>query len=90
MVFVLNFNKRGTLHVHLFMWIFNPAYFENKAAYMKLIERTINTQLLDHFNDPELFELVKIYQVHAYSRTCWKYNENECMVVHLLVWSIFY
>ena len=35
-------------------------------------------QLPDHLNDPELFELVKTYQVHAHSRACWKYNENEC------------
>ena len=32
----------------------------------------------DHLNDPELFELVKTYQVHTHSRTCWKYNKNEC------------
>ena len=38
----------------------------------------MNAQLPDHSNDPELFELVKTYQVHAHSRTCWKYNENEC------------
>ena len=29
-------------------------------------------------NDPKLFELVKTYQVHAHSRTCWKYNKNKC------------
>ena len=28
--------------------------------------------------DPELFELVKNYQIHANSRTCQKYNKNEC------------
>ena len=28
-------------------------------------------------NDPELYELVKTYQVQAHSRTCWKYNKNE-------------
>ena len=32
----------------------------------------------NHLNDPELFELVKTYQVYAQSRTCWKYNKNEC------------
>ena len=32
----------------------------------------------NHLNDPELFVLLKTYQVHAYSRTCWKYNKNEC------------
>ena len=28
--------------------------------------------------DPELLELVKTYQVHAHSKTCWNYNKNEC------------
>ena len=31
-----------------------------------------------HLIDPELFELVKTYQVDAHCRTCWKYNKNEC------------
>ena len=32
----------------------------------------------DHLNDPELLDLVKAYQVHTHSRTCWKYDQNEC------------
>ena len=31
----------------------------------------------DKLNDLELFELVKTFQVHAHSKTCWKYNKNE-------------
>ena len=42
------------------------------------IENTINIQLPHHLKDLELSELVKIYQVHAHSRTCWDYNKNEC------------
>ena len=34
--------------------------------------------MLHHLNDPELFELVKTYQVHGHSRTCWKFNNCEC------------
>ena len=34
--------------------------------------------LPDHLKKLELFELVKTYQVHAHSRTCWKCNKNEC------------
>ena len=51
---------------------------QNEADYIDFIEKTINAQLPNHLNDPELFELVKTYQVHAQSRTCWKYNKNEC------------
>ena len=32
----------------------------------------------DQLNDLELFDVVKTYEVHNYSRTCWKYNRNEC------------
>ena len=32
----------------------------------------------DPLNDPELFKLDKTYQVRAHSKTCWKYNKNEC------------
>ena len=42
------------------------------------IETTINAHLSDHSNDPGFFALVKAYQVYAHSRTCWKYNTNEC------------
>ena len=28
--------------------------------------------------NPEIFESIKRYQVHAHYRTCWKYNNNEC------------
>ena len=32
----------------------------------------------ENLTDPELFELVETYHIHAHSRTCWKYNKNEC------------
>ena len=32
----------------------------------------------DPLNDSKLFESVKTYQVHAHSKTCWKYSKNEC------------
>ena len=50
----------------------------NETAYIEFIEKTTNSQLPDHLKEPELFELVKTYQVHAHYRTCWKYNRNEC------------
>ena len=74
----IKFQERGSLHVHSFIKIFNALNIENGAAYIELIEKTINAQLPDHLNDPELFEFVKTYQVHTDSTTCWKYNKNEC------------
>ena len=35
-------------------------------------------QLPESENEPDLFELVKTYQIHSHSRTWMKYNKNEC------------
>ena len=74
----IEFPERGSPHVHSFRWILNAPNIQNEAAYIKFIEQTINAQLPDPVNDPELFELVKTYQVPAHSKTCWKYSKNEC------------
>ena len=72
----VEFQEKGSPHVHSFIWIFNVPNIQNEADYIEFIEKTINVQLSEHSNDPELFELVEL--VHAHSRTCWKYNKNEC------------
>ena len=74
----IQFQEGGSPHVHSFIWIFHVPNIQNEADYIDFIEKTINAQLPNHLNDPELFELVKTYQIHAHSRTCWKYSENEC------------
>ena len=68
----IQFEEGGSPHVHSFIWIFHEPNIQNEADYTDFIEKTINAQLPNHLNDPELFELVKTYQVHAHSRTCWK------------------
>ena len=42
---------------------------ENEATYIEFIGKTINSQLPDHLNDSELFELFKML--------CGKNNVNE-------------
>ena len=78
----IEFQERGSPHVHSFIWILNAPNIQNEAAYheaaIKFIEQTINAQVPDPLNDPELFEFVKTYQFHAHSKTYWKYNKNEC------------
>ena len=54
------------------MWFFNAPDIKNEAFYIEFIEKTINAQLADHLNDPEL---VKSYEVHAHS---WKYKQSKC------------
>ena len=74
----IEFRERGGLHVHSFISVFNAPNIENETGYIEFIEKTINTQLPDHLKDLELFELVKTYQIHVHSRTCWKYKKNDC------------
>ena len=62
------------------MWIFNAPDIENEAIYIEFIEKIINVQLPNYLNDPELSELVKTYQVHIHSRTCWKYNTEKKII----------
>ena len=68
--------KRGNPYVHSFIWIFNALNNQNETVYTEFVVKTINSQLPDHLNDPEFPKLVKTYQVHGYSITCLKYNNN--------------
>ena len=40
----IEFQKRGSPHVHLFIWILNVQNIQNEAAYIKFIEQTINVK----------------------------------------------
>ena len=71
------FQESGSPHVHSLIWIFNAPNTQSETVYSAFIGKTINSQLPDHLKDPEYFELVKTYQVHAHSRICWKYNKSE-------------
>ena len=52
----IEFQERGSPHVHSFKWIFNAPNIENGAVYIEFLKKTIHVQLPDHLNDPELFE----------------------------------
>ena len=71
--------------MHSSIWVLNAPNIQNKTAYTKFIEKTIKPQLPDHLKDPELFELVKTYQVHAHPRTCWKYKVKSYIDNNLIL-----
>ena len=58
----IEFQERGSPHYHSFIWILNALNIQNQTAYIDFFEKIIIDHLLDHLNDPELFELVKNYQ----------------------------
>ena len=73
----IKFKERVSPHFHSFIWILNVRNIQHEAAHIKFIEQTINAQLLDPLNDPEVFQLVNTFEVHSDSKTCWKHNKNE-------------
>ena len=66
----IEFQERGSPHVHSFIWVFNAPNIQNETAYIEFTEKKINAQLSDRLKDPEFFELAKTYKDHAHCRTC--------------------
>lgn len=62
----IEFHKRGSPHVHLFFSIFN----NNGEEYISFTEKTINAKLSDSKSQPDLFNLLKTYQIESSSN--WK------------------
>ena len=74
----VEFQEQGIPHAHSFVLIFNAPNTQNETVYIAFIKKAIDAQFPNHLKYPEIFELVKTYQVDAHSGTCWKYNKNEC------------
>ena len=51
---------------------------ENKQQYIDYIDRHVQAFLPDESNEPELYELVKMYQKHNHSKTCREYRNVKC------------
>ena len=61
------FYENESSYVHSFIWIFNAPNIQNEAASLGLLRKTKNSQLLAYLNDPDVFLLVKNYQVYVHS-----------------------
>ena len=51
---------------------------ETKNEYLNYIDRIIKVQLPDKDSEPELYEMVKTYQIHSHSKSCRKYKNIAC------------
>ena len=76
----VEFQVRGSPHVHIFLWIVNPPVLtiETKDEYISFVDGIIRADLPNNELEPELFNLVKTYQVHTHSKTCRKYKNQSC------------
>ena len=52
----IEFQAIGCPHAHSLIWIFNAPNIQNENSYIEFTDKTRNSQLSDHFNDPEFFE----------------------------------
>ena len=67
----VEFQLRGSPHIHSFVWILNAPVLckENINEYKTFIDATVKADMPDKDENPELFNLVKTYQVHSQSKS---------------------
>ena len=51
---------------------------DNKEEYVAFVDQIAHTFLPDRNENPELHELVKLYQLHRHSKACKKYKNEVC------------
>ena len=54
------FQERVSPHFNSFTWIFNSLNLQAGYVYSDFINKTVNAQLPEQLNNPELFHLVKV------------------------------
>ena len=76
----VEFQVRGSPHIHSFLWIIDAPVLtkETKDEYIHFIDQVIKASLPDIADNPELFNLVKTFQVHSHSKSCRKYKNIDC------------
>ena len=77
----VEFQVRGSPHIHSFIWIVNSPTLYTIDSYIEWLDKMISAELPNVAEEPELFELVKTYQLHRHSKTCRKYK-NESYRFH--------
>ena len=76
----VEFQVRGSPHVHCFLMVMNAPVLnsDNKEEYVAFVDQIVHAFLPDRNENPELHELVKLYQLHRHSKTCRKYKNEVC------------
>ena len=62
----VEFKVRGSPHVHSFLWVDNAPVLtsNNKEEYVAFVDQIVHAILPDRNENPELHNLVKLYQLH--------------------------
>lgn len=73
----IEFQNRGSLHLHLVVWIENAPSFEMPEG-VELINKVVSCCLPSEEDDPQLRKLVKRNQIHRHTHICYKNNSETC------------
>jgi Helitron helicase-like domain at N-terminus len=71
----VEFQNRGSPHIHLLLWIDNFPDVETEQG-IAVVDEMISCQIPDE--DDELAELVKTLQTHRHTTACYKNNVKYC------------
>ena len=76
----VEFQYRGSPHIHSFIWILNALKLNDDTIdeYIEFLDALIQTYLPEEAMYPELYSLVKTYQVDKHSKSCRKYKNVSC------------
>ena len=66
--------------MHCFLWVANAPVLtsNNKKEYVTFVDQIFHAFLPDRNENPELHNLVKLYQLHRHSKTFRKYKNEPC------------
>lgn len=73
----IEFQNRGSPHIHMVVWIENSPSFETQEG-IAFIDNVISCQLPPNNENLELHQLVKRNQVHRHTHTCYKNDSDTC------------
>ena len=76
----VEFQVRGSPHVYCFLWVADApvSTSNNKEEYVAFVDQIVHASLPERNENPELHNLVKLYQLHRHSGTCRKYKNEPC------------
>ncbi len=62
----IEFQMRGSPHLHALIWTSDCPKLtsESKDAYVEYIDKHVQANLPDENDEPELYEMIKMYQKH--------------------------
>ena len=76
----VEFQVRGSPHMDCFLWVVYALVLtsKNEEDYVAFVDQVVHAFLCDRNENPELHNLVKLYQLHRHSRTRRKYKNEPC------------